>query len=123
VTSDTNKRHNARYPVQLPVSVLIGDTTHPGLSENISFGGMFMELSDELPFGTMLELVGGRVRLQIRIDGHTEPFALDVTVRWTDTFTGVGVQFGALDARTTEALNLLLEELERTKGSLTPDSQ
>lgn len=112
MTSDANRRQNARFPVRLPVAVLIGDTTHRGSSENVSFGGMFVELDDELPFGEMLELVGGRVRLQLELAGHAEPLALDVTVRWTDTYSGLGLQFGNLDPRFTEALNVLIEKLD-----------
>lgn len=72
-----------------------------GMAKDISIGGMFIESTEVLPFGTDLIIVG-------RFPGIKAELRLPGIVRWAKP-TGFGVQFGSLGARETHAISQLLK--------------
>ena len=72
-----------------------------GMAKDISIGGMFIESSEILPFGTDITIVG-------RFPGAKAELRLRGVVRWAKP-TGFGVQFGSLGARETHAISQLLK--------------
>ena len=72
-----------------------------GIAKDISIGGMFIEATENLPFGTELTIVG-------RFPGAKAELRLPAIVRWAKP-TGFGVQFGSLGARETHAISELLK--------------
>ncbi|MEO8906256.1 MAG: PilZ domain-containing protein [Polyangiaceae bacterium] len=72
-----------------------------GMAKDISIGGMFIEATETLPFGTEVSIVG-------RFPGMKADLRLPGIVRWAKP-TGFGVQFGSLGARETYAISELLK--------------
>ena len=97
---------------RVPIDVLVQFTSRgsldkiPGVSRDISLGGLFIETAHPAPYGAAV-LVG------LTLPGQNTPVLLSGTVRWTSA-TGMGVQFGLLGARETYAIT----ELQRAHVSL-----
>jgi PilZ domain len=93
-------RRHPRKPVRTPVAVVGPDGVRvEGHSRDLSIGGMFLEASSSFRFGTAL-----RVELALP---HVGVVALPAVVRWV-TREGLGVQFGLLGARETNAITALV---------------
>ncbi len=96
-----DKRSHPRVNVDTPVTVeRPGAAPLTGMAEAISIGGMFIEATENQPFGTESSIVG-------RFPGAKADLRLPAIVRWTKP-TGFGVQFGSLGARETHAISQLL---------------
>jgi type IV pilus assembly protein PilZ len=88
--------------VNAPVSCEVRDgATFAGLAKDISIGGMFVESTEVVPFGTEISIVA-------RLAGTKADLRLPGIVRWTKP-DGFGVQFGSLGARETHAISQLLK--------------
>ena len=72
-----------------------------GTAKDISIGGMFVESTEKLPFGTEIIIVA-------RLPGAKADVRLPGIVRWV-TAGGFGVQFQLLGARETHAISQLLK--------------
>jgi len=68
--------------------------------QDVSLGGMYIETSEPLPYGTKL-------RVFMQLPGLRNEAAIEAIVRWWKP-TGMGVQFGVMGARETHALTTLL---------------
>jgi len=108
MTSGPEKRRTDRVPIEVAVQFTSKGSLDkiPGVSKDISLGGMFIETAFPAPFGAAV-LVG------LTLPGQEAPVLLSGTVRWTNA-GGMGVQFGLLGARETYAIT----ELERAHVSL-----
>jgi hypothetical protein len=106
VTRDEQRRSH-RVPIEVPVEFTTRGALDkvPGVSKDISLGGMFIETASPAVFGASV-LVG------FTLPGHA-PLLVSGTVRWTSG-SGMGVQFGLLGARETYAIT----EIERQRVSL-----
>lgn len=94
------KRVHARVVVDTTVSCEPrGAAAFVGLAKDISIGGMFVESTQALPFGTEVSIVG-------RFPGTKADLRLPGIVRWAKP-NGFGVQFGSLGARETHAISEL----------------
>jgi uncharacterized protein (TIGR02266 family) len=98
VTAD--KRRYERHPAAIEVVIQSEGRTIAGRSRDISLGGMFVETTAALPYGT-------RVSLELKLPALAATAVIDATVRWTGK-DGMGVQFGSLRARETWAINQLV---------------
>jgi type IV pilus assembly protein PilZ len=78
-----------------------GAAAFTGMAKDISIGGMFIESTEQLPFGSELSIVG-------RFPGAKADIRLPAIVRWAKP-DGFGVQFQALGARETHAISELLK--------------
>ena len=97
-----DKRVHPRVMVDTPVSCEVRDgTTFAGLAKDISIGGMFIESTEVVPFGTEISIV-------VRFAGTKVDLRLPGIVRWAKP-DGFGVQFGSLGARETHAISQLLK--------------
>jgi len=97
-----DKRVHPRVVVDTPVSCEVRDgATFTGLAKDISIGGMFVQASEVVPFGTEVTIVG-------RFVGTKAELRLPAIVRWAKP-DGFGVQFGSLGARETHAISELLK--------------
>jgi len=97
-----DKRVHPRVVVDTPVSCEVRDgATFTGLAKDISIGGMFVQASEVVPFGTEVTIVG-------RFVGTKAELRLPGIVRWAKP-DGFGVQFGSLGARETYAISELLK--------------
>jgi hypothetical protein len=72
-----------------------------GMAKDISIGGMFIEATQILPFGT-------EITIALRFPGTKAELRLPAIVRWA-TPDGFGVQFGSLGARETHAISELFK--------------
>ena len=68
--------------------------------QDVSLGGMYIETTEPLPYGTKL-------RVFMQLPGLRNEAAIEAIVRWWKP-TGMGVQFGVMGARETHALTTLL---------------
>jgi len=97
-----DKRVHPRVVVNTPVSCEAKDGLRfAGLAKDISIGGMFVESTEVVPFGTELTIVG-------QFTGTKGDLRLPAVVRWAKP-DGFGVQFGSLGARETHAISQLLK--------------
>jgi len=97
-----DKRVHPRVNVDTPVSCQPREGAPlSGMAKDISIGGMFIEATESLPFGTEITIVG-------RFPGMKAELRLPAIVRWTKP-TGFGVQFGSLGARETHAISELFK--------------
>jgi hypothetical protein len=108
------QRRAHRVSLEVPVEVTSPDqgSDVPGVSKDISLGGMFIETAFPPAFGST-------VTVGFTLPGERTPLLVSGTVRWTST-SGMGVQFGLLGARETHAI----VEVERalSSGPQMPDS-
>ena len=96
------KRVHRRVPVEFTVVCELEDgTTIAGVARDVSIGGMYVDCSESLAFGTKLTVVGRlpTMKVEARLPG---------TVRWCKP-DGLGVQFGLLGARETHAIAQLMQ--------------
>jgi PilZ domain-containing protein len=97
-----DKRVHPRVLVGAPVSCEVRDgATFIGVAKDISIGGMFVESTEVVPFGTEVTIVA-------RFAGTKADVRLPAIVRWAKP-DGFGVQFGSLGARETHAISQLLK--------------
>jgi hypothetical protein len=97
-----DKRVHPRVNVDTPVSCERREGAPLlGMAKDISIGGMFIEATLSLPFGTEITIVG-------RFAGTKAELRLPAIVRWVKPH-GFGVQFGSLGARETHAISELLK--------------
>jgi type IV pilus assembly protein PilZ len=88
--------------VGTPVSCEVRDgAVFTGVAKDISIGGMFVESTEVVPFGTEVTIVG-------HFAGTKADLRLPGIVRWAKP-DGFGVQFGSLGARETHAISQLLK--------------
>jgi hypothetical protein len=95
-----DKRQYERHPVSIDVSVLHGEQRFEARSRDISLGGMFILTDRPLPYGTAC-------KIELLLPALPTPAVIEATVRWSGE-DGMGVQFGALRARETWAINQLI---------------
>ncbi|MCK6531989.1 MAG: PilZ domain-containing protein [Polyangiaceae bacterium] len=94
------KRVHPRVQVDLAVSCEPkGGAAFAGVAKDVSMGGMFIESTEVVPFGT-------QVTIAVRVSGVDHK--LPGTVRWAKP-GGLGVQFGLLGARETHSIAQLLK--------------
>jgi len=100
VTSE--KRVHPRAAIELVVSCeRRGAPAIAGTARDIGLGGIFVESSESLAFGTEVVIV-------THLGGTGAPVRLPGVVRWTKV-NGFGVQFGLLGARETHLISLLFK--------------
>jgi len=97
----TDNRAHSRVPINVIVTCEpTGGQSFEALAKDISVGGMFLETSDVVVFGTKLTIVG-------MLPGAKKPVRLPGIVRWTKP-GGFGVQFGLLGAVETHVISELM---------------
>ena len=95
------KRRHARVLVDLPVTCTTSEgTAFGGIAKDLSLGGLFIECSEDFPFGTELTIT-------IRLPGGLDESQIPAVVRWNKP-GGIGVQFGLLGAKETHLLAELM---------------
>ncbi len=99
IVGTENKRRYERYPVALVVTFEWQGAAIEARSRDISLGGMFIECATLVPYGA-------EITASVRLPALTEIAAIPCTVRWSGG-AGMGLQFGALRARETWAINQL----------------
>ena len=97
-----DKRLHPRVPLDV-VLTCEGKTvpTFQARAKDISIGGMFLESTEQPPFGTELTMVG-------RLPGAKKDSRLPAVVRWNKSH-GFGVQFGLLGALETHLISELMK--------------
>ncbi len=99
----SERRQHQRIDVALAVELVTKDgASFAGTTRDVSIGGAFVTLAHTLPFGA-------EVKLRIRFPANKEPSEISTIVRWVLP-EGVGVQFQALRAKDTWAVNQLLSK-------------
>lgn len=94
------KRSHPRVHVEIRVSCeRQAGPPIDGIARDVSMGGMFIESTESVPFGTELSIAANLVGIDLKLPG---------TVRWAKP-GGFGVQFGLLGARETHTIAKLLE--------------
>ena len=100
VTDTAPRRAQQRYGIEIPIEVRHEGAVIATTTQNISLGGMFIGLTEPLPFGAKVHLV-------FSLPDLPEPLEVDAHVRWLQAGVGVGVQFAGLRAREVWALQRL----------------
>jgi uncharacterized protein (TIGR02266 family) len=110
-TSD-NRRQQARYSVDLDVTMSSDHNFYAGFAENISSGGLFVATHIKRPKGDRLEIV-------INIPGHPEPIRATGEVRWLRDYSehsnvppGLGVRFVELPEHDVKIIENFLKDRE-----------
>jgi type IV pilus assembly protein PilZ len=97
------KRRHARVQIELPVTCTTSEgAAFGGIAKDLSLGGLFIECSEDLPFGTELTIT-------IRLPGGHDESKIPGVVRWNKP-GGIGVQFGLLGAKETHLLAELMRQ-------------
>ncbi len=86
-----NRRSSPRVALSVTVSYRFENTIASATCANVSKGGMGLRTMNPLPSGT-------RMRIRFRLPGSKKEIEADATVAWSDQRTGMGLQFGSLDA-------------------------
>lgn len=95
------RRKNERKPIALDVEIRDKDgAVHPGRTANLSIGGAFVITPSPARYGAAVTLL-------IALPGYPSGAAIEATVRWADN-SGMGLQFGPMGAKLTNALVELL---------------
>ena len=91
-----------RIPMTIDVAFGVsGQYLQRGRTRDLSLGGAYIETPAPAPFGA-------RITLLLPLPGFGTPAEVPCVVRWSDA-EGMGVQLGAMSARETYAMILLLE--------------
>ena len=100
----TQNRQHTRLDFGTALEVLIDDQSQPGLSLNISAGGIFIDTAPLPEFGTNLIL-------HIKIPGIPDKCKIPCIVRWKKEGEGAGLQFEKLRPIEVWAINKLIKSL------------
>jgi uncharacterized protein (TIGR02266 family) len=99
---DQKQRVHARFDVRLKARFQFEGKEQEGDSRNLSIGGMFIETTIPIPYGTNL-------KVSFQIPTHNQEITTNSTVCWIErdgtTVVGLGLKFGALRAIEVWALN------------------
>lgn len=96
-----SRRLHERFDVELPVVILHDGVEIPASTINVSLGGMLIKTERRIAFGA-------NVLVRMELPALKEPAEIAAVVRW-DRDGQVGVQFSALRAKDTWALNQLMK--------------
>lgn len=97
-----DKRAHSRIPLNLDVTCETSEgVSIDGRVKDISVGGMFIESTATVSFGTKVSIV-------LRLPTAKAPLRLPGVIRWQKP-GGFGIQFGLLGARETHALSELFK--------------
>jgi c-di-GMP-binding flagellar brake protein YcgR len=97
-----DKRSHPRVPLSVDVTCEVkGGPQLTGRSKDISVGGMYIESSAAVTFGTEVSIV-------LRLPNTKADARLPAVIRWIKP-GGFGVQFGLIGARETHAISELLK--------------
>lgn len=97
-----DKRAHSRIPLNLDVTCETAEgVTIEGRVKDISVGGMFVESTAAVSFGTNVSIV-------LRLPTAKTALRLPGVIRWQKP-GGFGIQFGLLGARETHALSELFK--------------
>ncbi len=102
----TGRRVHERYDCDLDVTVYHGGRQIPAKAANISLGGMYLVMGEQIPYGA-------EVKVRFRLPALKEDTESTTTVRWNKP-DGIGVQFGSLRALEVWGLNQLFKTLSPT---------
>lgn len=95
-----SRRGQARALVNLPLVIRANARHFEAVAVNLGLGGVFVEASQSLEYGTRIEVC-------IALPSLTEPAHLPGIVRWCSA-SGFGVQFLELGARETHGISALV---------------
>lgn len=96
-----NHRKHTRRAFDVPVEIVFVGELRPGVSVNISRGGIFV-MTEPLPE------YGERLLLRLRLPGVPEECEIPCVVRWVRAGEGAGMQFEVLRPIEIWALGKLL---------------
>lgn len=92
-----------RIPLVVDVAFGVGGQyLQRGRTRDLSLGGAYIETPAPAPFGARLTLL-------LPLPGFDRPAEVPCVVRWADA-EGMGLQLGAMSARETYAMILLLDQ-------------
>jgi Tfp pilus assembly protein PilZ len=97
----SRRRLHERFDVELPVVILHDGVEIPASTINVSLGGMLIKTERRIAFGA-------NVLVRMELPALKEPAEIAAVVRW-DRDGQIGVQFSALRAKDTWALNQLMK--------------
>lgn len=92
------QRRYARAPIEAPLTFSLKGRNDwkDGVGKDIAIGGMSIETSETMAFGTEVEV-------SVQLPGDDEIFILPGIVRWSRGGR-IGVQFGLIGARETHVI-------------------
>lgn len=101
------QRRYARAPIDAPLTFTVKGKNdwQDGIGKDVSVGGMSIESSVVLAFGTEVEV-------SVQLPGDDDIFVLPGVVRWARGGR-IGVQFGLLGARETHVITEIAKNAQR----------
>ncbi len=111
-------RESTRAPLRAPVSIQVDafKDPEPGLSGNISLGGLFVEVEKPLPVGTI-------VKFELHLEPPLEVVRGTAEIVWirpdkasADKLAGMGLQFRHLEGKGQDMIRGAVEEILQAQG-------
>jgi uncharacterized protein (TIGR02266 family) len=107
--ADHFRRIDPRYDRELEVELFLEGKKKTARTRNISLGGLFAEVPDAAPIGTV-------VQLRFQLPTQPEPVEVSGDVRWVvrkgpGDPVGLGIRFEGLRARDVWALNRFFQTI------------
>jgi hypothetical protein len=97
-----DKRLHPRVPIDVTFTCeRAGAASFSAHAKDISVGGMYLDATEQPPFGTQVTMIG-------RLPGAKKDLRLPAVVRWSKS-GGFGVQFGLLGALETHLISELMK--------------
>jgi DNA-binding response OmpR family regulator len=91
------RRRYFRYPVKMPVSIILGERSVKAASTNISEGGIALLVQHALP-------KNAKPRLQFKLPGTATSFEVEAEVAWIDLKGNAGLRFVNFASKSQESL-------------------
>ncbi|MFH2009951.1 MAG: PilZ domain-containing protein [bacterium] len=101
--TDTGRRAQQRFDIEIPVELTIEGRVLTTTTRNISLGGLFLNLTEPVPFGST-------VGLKFELPDLDHPVEVEGHVRWVQPDVGLGVQFAGVRAKVVWALQRLIAD-------------
>lgn len=93
---EETRRRSTRYPLRLPVTLVVRGELIDGVSRNVSTGGMYVELGRAPEDGSWSCMVDEGVTMSVVLPGQSMEMIMEAQIRWDNGSNGIGLRFHSL---------------------------
>jgi len=104
-----NRRESKRYPIKIPVNIVINGEMVDGVSRNLSMGGMCLEIIGDQLFQNAIQGAGDTTVLTFTPPGSTMEIITEAFICWNNSENTLGVRFNGLSPWAQTAMRDILE--------------
>ncbi len=116
----TNRRESYRYPIKIPVNILINGEMMDGVSRNLSMGGMCLEIIGTQLFQNPIDYADDTAVLTFTPPEGSMEIIVEALICWNNGENTLGVRFNGLSpwAKTamSDILNTYKERVARIRS-------